>query len=402
MENLATQLADLFSAIQCSDEKQIKRLLAANVSPYQQNKAGTTALMVAAQIGNSKIMQMLCGAAKGIPQPAPLFFSPVVSFNEEPTAINSVMATAPFRSAPTPISGRSAVMLVETSRTDTFSNHTVPPTTVMSIAGMPEISTPASTMHTNLSSPETTAAANNPDDTEATLPNPNKNSNKHSNTSKQLTIQQSEKALVQVSTDASAYKQEALKEAIIRNDSDTVKDLLSSGVNVQAANWYDTPLLVLAAQRGNNDIVQALIKAGAHVNRGYDRLPLNIAAEYGHFEVVHTLMRSGAYLEGQEESGYTALMCAAAAGQLLIVQVLVDCGADVDANYYGKTPLMLAARNGHKEIYHFLYPYARSQGMMMTEQVLQQRAVLASKRKQLDNEVSAIFDPNRTPADIPQ
>ena len=43
-------------------------------------------------------------------------------------------------------------------------------------------------------------------------------------------------------------------------------------------------------------------------------------------------------------------------GHLLIVQLLVARGADVNAWSQGETPLMLAARGVHREVYKFLYP----------------------------------------------
>lgn len=115
-------------------------------------------------------------------------------------------------------------------------------------------------------------------------------------------------------------------------------------------------VLVTAARKGYVEIVRELIAAGANVNWGFDELPLHTAAEEGHLEVVRLLLEAGANVEGYEEDHWTALMDASSAGHLQIVKLLVEQGANVNAWSQGETPLMLAARAVHREVYRFLYP----------------------------------------------
>jgi len=142
----------------------------------------------------------------------------------------------------------------------------------------------------------------------------------------------------------------------MKGDISTVRTLLQAGAKPNPSVWYQTPLLVVAARKGYAEIVQELIAAGANVNRGFDELPLHTAAEEGHLEVVRLLLDAGADVEGYEEDYWTALMAASLAGHLPIVQLLVERGADVNAWSQGETPLMLAARGVHRDVYEFLYP----------------------------------------------
>ncbi|MEL6778299.1 MAG: ankyrin repeat domain-containing protein [Cyanobacteria bacterium J06597_16] len=73
MENLTTQVGELFAAIQRSDIRQVKRLIAAQVSPNQRGADGRTALMVAFNTGHPEIIRTLCSAAATSHPPAHLF-----------------------------------------------------------------------------------------------------------------------------------------------------------------------------------------------------------------------------------------------------------------------------------------------------------------------------------------
>lgn len=143
---------------------------------------------------------------------------------------------------------------------------------------------------------------------------------------------------------------------MLNSNVSTLRTLLQAGADPNPSTWYQTPVLVVAARKGQVEIVQELIAAGANVNRGFDELPLHTAAEEGHLEVVHLLLDAGANVEAYEEDGWTALMGASLAGHLPSVQLLVERGANVNAWSQGETPLMLAARGVHREIYDFLYP----------------------------------------------
>lgn len=164
--------------------------------------------------------------------------------------------------------------------------------------------------------------------------------------------------------------QTPLEIAVRQNDLSRVKALLKAGVDFRPAAWYDTPVLVIAAEKGHIEIVQTLINAGANVNTGYERLPLHVAAEHGHLTTAQLLLNSGAYIHSAEEGGRTALIAAASTGQLPLVQLLVTKGANLNAVSQGETAIMVAAKNGHRAVYEFLYSLTPSHLRMTMEPTL--------------------------------
>lgn len=331
MEHLTTQLTELFAAIQASNLVQIRRLLAANVSPNQCNAEGKTALMVAAQLGDRDVIQLLCNAAAADqPRPAQIFLANIIT--PIPTALSPNSPS--FVAIPT-YSARS----LESAALKENSDESFSQWTERSLNSILEGQFERSPQLDPF-----------PDKLPDRLPD--RLSDRFSDQlSGRLSDQPSGRLSNQLS-DGSLER--SLEAAVFQNDVSTVEALLKAGAKFRPATWYDTPLLVTAAAKGYADIVQALIVAGANVNSGYDRLPLHVAAENGHLTVVQRLLNSGACLQDREESGRTALMAAAAGGHLPIVKTLVARGADINAACRGETAQMLASQNGHQAIQQFL------------------------------------------------
>ncbi len=362
MDNLTTQLAGLFSAVYHSDIKQIRKLLDAGVSPQQQDADGISPLMMATHLGNADIIRMLQAAIAPQPQSTHSFFNdqapitttmPVITQAAEVTHLTigtvSLFPTVQF----VPVVKAMPILPALLQ----------PP----ALLQLPALSRPLASLQLLAS--------------EATATTSKKSSRRRKTKLKTYPIQETPDTV-------------ALKEAVCNGDIQTVRALLKAKVSFRPANWYDTPLLVLAAGRGHSEIVQALLDAGADPNKGYARLPLHLASENGHLETVQRLINSGAQIQTEEEGGQTALMRAAAGGHLPIVQVLVDRGANVNAICQGETALMFASRNGHRQVYEFLYPYVHARGTLVEEQALQQRAILTAESAHFQNELSALFDGN--------
>ena len=113
-----------------------------------------------------------------------------------------------------------------------------------------------------------------------------------------------------------------------------------------------TTALMLAAENGHEQAVQALLAAGADihaVNENGDSA-LVCATGNGHEAVFHRLMEAGADIHHADKDGNTPLMAAAAGGNTAILRAMLAAGAQANtANAYGRTALMVAAVNGHED-----------------------------------------------------
>jgi ankyrin repeat protein len=137
-------------------------------------------------------------------------------------------------------------------------------------------------------------------------------------------------------------------DAAMKGDNDAVRTLLKSGGDVNAAQGDGMTALHWASLKGDAELAQMLVYAGANVKAttrlgGYS--PLILAAREGHADVIATLLAAGADPKAATTSGTTTLMLAAASGNARAVTMLVENGADVNAkeNVMQQTPLMFAA-----------------------------------------------------------
>ncbi|GMH36832.1 hypothetical protein BSKO_04705 [Bryopsis sp. KO-2023] len=109
---------------------------------------------------------------------------------------------------------------------------------------------------------------------------------------------------------------------------------------------------------GSGDSEKELLSKGADpssTHGGFNSTPLHVAAEQGHVEIVEMLIEKGANVDAQNNRGVTALYFAAQNGHLEIARVLVQAGATVDLETErGATPLIIAAENGELEVAGFL------------------------------------------------
>jgi hypothetical protein len=78
------------------------------------------------------------------------------------------------------------------------------------------------------------------------------------------------------------------------------------------------------------------------------------ASEKGDVEKVKKLLKEGADLNAKNWFGWTPLHLAAYNGHIEVVKLLIEKGANVNARNNGDTPLHLAAENGHIEVVKLL------------------------------------------------
>ena len=118
----------------------------------------------------------------------------------------------------------------------------------------------------------------------------------------------------------------AWERAAIRGDVERVRQLLQSGVDVDARDRYGQTALMLAAHHGHREMVETLIESAAD---------LNVTAKYN----------------------LSALMLAVIAGHAAIAQLLARAGADLSLTgsgapgFMGKTAYDLAVAREMKELY---------------------------------------------------
>ena len=136
--------------------------------------------------------------------------------------------------------------------------------------------------------------------------------------------------------------------AAMTGDREGVRAFLKKGLDVNEAQGDGTTALHWAAMKGDAEVAQMLIYAGANV-RATTRLgaytPLYLAAKGGHSGVVAALLAAGADAKALTSNGTTPLMIAAASGDTRTITSLVENGADINAKdgARGETPLMFAA-----------------------------------------------------------
>jgi hypothetical protein len=134
-----------------------------------------------------------------------------------------------------------------------------------------------------------------------------------------------------------------------------VLELLQLGLDVNTATPDGTTLLMTASRNGNLDLVDSLLKKHANhlVRNSFGDTALMLAAFAGQLAVVERLLELG----GQQEhrDGWTALHYAAIGGRVDVARFLVAKGAKVDARAPNtQTALMLAAAAGNLDMVKFL------------------------------------------------
>ncbi len=128
-----------------------------------------------------------------------------------------------------------------------------------------------------------------------------------------------------------------------------VRELLRQGEDVNAAQGDGMSALHWAADRGDAEMIEVLLYAGAEVQsvtRIGEYTPLHIAARNGHTAATTALLAGGADVNAvTDPSGSTPLHLAATSGNGEVVRALLAAGADPNAREaeWAQTPLIFAA-----------------------------------------------------------
>lgn len=160
-------------------------------------------------------------------------------------------------------------------------------------------------------------------------------------------------ALLAVSLPAASTLPE-LADAAEAGQQDTVQALLRQGADPNAAQADGMAALHWAAHDDDIAVAKLLLDAGARpgTKNRYGITPLFLACENGSAAMADLLLRAGADPNVTLRGGETMLMTAARTGQVDTVKALLAHGAEVGAreDIGGQSALMWAAAEGHADV----------------------------------------------------
>ena len=125
-----------------------------------------------------------------------------------------------------------------------------------------------------------------------------------------------------------------LQDAVEGGDLERVTVLLDAGMDVDGkSSRSKKSLLLVAAEKGNAELLDLLIERGADVNYGPPRMmsPLHRTVRQGKVELFHRLVEAGADISQKGPGGWRPLHYAARYGRTEIATFLVESGCDINA-----------------------------------------------------------------------
>lgn len=141
-----------------------------------------------------------------------------------------------------------------------------------------------------------------------------------------------------------------LVHAAANSNANVVTVLLKGGADPLGRNKVGDDALNYGAIKGNLSIVQQMLDAGVPVNRKQGWQPLSYAVYGKNLEVFDYLMAKGADVNGNNPSQASALMIAAQQGQEDMVDRLLAAGADPTWTKGGESAVDWALQNGNTDI----------------------------------------------------
>ncbi len=183
------------------------------------------------------------------------------------------------------------------------------------------------------------------------------------------------------------YSGAAVVQAAMDGKKTVIQQAIQDGNATTAVNFEGFSALHTAAFGGQLEIVQMLAGAGMkldQVSEGKAMTALHTAAYNGHTAVVKYLLEQKMAVDGRDGEGKSALIHAASGPFPETVQVLLDAGANVNLadQTEGFTALMTAAAEGQLEVVKLLMAHGADPTM---EDVDQDTALsFAMKRRQTE------------------
>lgn len=132
---------------------------------------------------------------------------------------------------------------------------------------------------------------------------------------------------------------------------ETVRLLVERGADINAKSAEGGTALLVAIEQHNEDVVEYLLEHGANANDKLEVAPgltaLCMAAQRGYLRILKTLLNAGADTEKRAGDGSTALANAAFKGHDDVVRELIEAGANKKAKSAGMTAEEFAERFGY-------------------------------------------------------
>jgi ankyrin repeat protein len=143
-----------------------------------------------------------------------------------------------------------------------------------------------------------------------------------------------------------------------QNHASIVKVLLDGKANVNIKNIHHRTALLWATVNNNTEISKLLLDAGADPNvlSISKEIPLILAAVRGNVDIVRMLLDKGADVNDvRTKTNSLPLHFAAGRGRLEVAKLLVSRGSNINAkDNEGNTPLKLAINGNKSKIVSFL------------------------------------------------
>ena len=225
-----------------------------------------------------------------------------------------------------------------------------------------------------------------------------------------LSVQFAIAALLTVSLGA-AQSATPLTDAAMKGDKTAVASLIKQGVDVGQAQGDGMTALHWAAERGDVELAEMLVYAGANVS-AVTRIglytPLHLAAKSGSAGVAKVLIKAGADVNVKSDpSGATPMHLAALTGSADVINLLADAKADVNAREaeWQQTPLIFAASANRAQAITALLkrggdPNLTSKTIDVTKQGQLDRAAVDRQRKVIEGFVGKDSGKRPTPAQM--
>ena len=147
--------------------------------------------------------------------------------------------------------------------------------------------------------------------------------------------------------------------AIRTHQMDILVYFLDKGVELNTDNWASCNLLGEAVLSNDMEILKCLIERGAEINDKDCENPVCYCAEKGNAEMMQYLIDHGADINavivaGDGSKGDPAILKAIILGQFEALKELVENGADIYIDFYGRTIVEYAQDQGSENIYNYV------------------------------------------------